>query len=518
MPLIEVDVVRFGVTRYLFLVTGIAGALFLALASDAAHAEKHVALIIGNSAYRTVARLPNPEKDAASMAKLFKDAGFDTVVAENNVGNLDFKRAIRKFEDAAGDSDIAVVFYAGHGIEIGGVNYLIPVDAKLANDHDAQDEAITIDRLIDSVEGAKRLRLIILDACRDDPFVAAMKRNRRTAARSISSGLGRVEPASADTLIAYAAKAGSTAEDGDGEHSPFTTALLANLATPGLDIRLAFGRVRDQVMKMTNRRQEPFVYGSLGGAMVALVPTKDAERTAESATNEQANLEITFWNSIKTEKNPRLFEAYLRRYPNGEFADIARITLDGMKTAALTPPVERPDDKAPISDPGLLEEVRERLYELNFDPGPSEGPYTDATRKAIREFEQQSNLAPTGTATQGLLRSLREIGGLKPWGAIVYGKDDAKWGMSWGEDTRKAAVERAHVSCGDDKRCPVEISFFGTECGVFAHSESSWAITARNDIRKAKEAALADCRKRGKGCQIVASVCADGAERFSAAK
>jgi hypothetical protein len=492
--------------------------LAVTLIHSAAFAESRVALVIGNSTYRTVAQLANPEKDAASMARLFKDAGFETVVAVNNVGNLDFKRAIRKFENAAANSDIAVVYYAGHGLEIGGVNYLIPVDAKLADDHDAQDEAITLDRLIDSVDGAKRLRLIILDACRDNPFVAVMKRNRRTASRSITSGLGKVEPASANMLVAYAAKAGLTAEDGDSEHSPFTTALLANLATPGLDIRLAFGRVRDQVMKMTNGRQEPFVYGSLGGAIVPLVPTKDAERSKESATNEQANFEITFWNSIKGEKNPRLFESYLNRYPNGEFADIARITMDGMKKAALAPPIERPDDKAPISDPGLLNEVRERLYELNFDPGPPDGPLTDATRQAIREFEQQSNLTPTGMVTQGLLRSLRKIGGLKPWGAIVYGKDNAKWAMSWSEDTRTAAVKRARASCGDDKKCPVEITFFGTTCAVFAHSESSWAITARDDVRKAKEAALADCRKRGKDCQIIASVCADGAERFSAAK
>src|SRR5450631_92512 len=144
--------------------SGIAGALFLGLAPDAALAEKRVALIVGNSAYQNVARLPNPQKDAVAMAKLFRDAGFDTVVAENNVGNLDFKRAIRKFEDAAVDSDIAVVFYAGHGIEIGGVNYLVPVDAKLASDRDAQDEAILLERVVESVDGAKRLRLIILDA------------------------------------------------------------------------------------------------------------------------------------------------------------------------------------------------------------------------------------------------------------------------------------------------------------------------------------------------------------------
>lgn len=111
---------------------------------------------------------------------------------------------------------------------------------------------------------------------------------------------------------------------------------------------------------------------------------------------------------------------------------------------------------------------------------------------------------------------MRAIDGLKPWGAIVYGKGDGKWGMAWGENTRTAAVAHARTSCGDVKNCPVEISFFGTECGMFAYSRSSWAITARDDIRKAKDAALADCGKRGKSCAIVASVCANGAERFSA--
>lgn len=186
--------------------------------------------------------------------------------------------------------------------------------------------------------------------------------------------------------------------------------------------------------------------------------------------------------------------------------------------AATPPAAERPNDNIPIGDPGLLKETRERLYELNFDPDPPEGPITEATRDAIREYEQQNNLPPTGVASMALLRRLRETGGLRPWGSIVYGKDSKKWGMSWGEDTRKAAVAHALASCGDTKSCAVEISFFGTQCGVFAHSDSSWAITARNDIRKAKEVALSDCAKQGNSCQIVASVCAGGADRFIAGK
>jgi hypothetical protein len=160
--------------------------------------------------------------------------------------------------------------------------------------------------------------------------------------------------------------------------------------------------------------------------------------------------------------------------------------------------------------------LRDRLYELNFDPGSLDGPFTDAAREAIQEFQRQINVPQTGVATMGLLRRLRELGSLKPWGAIVYGKDNGKWGMAWDESTRKAAVASARTSCADTSSCPVEISFFGTECGVFAYSGSSWAITARDDIGNAKNAALADCGKHGKSYQVVASVCADGAERFGA--
>src|SRR5258708_2435684 len=238
--------------------------LSMVLAPDAAWADKRVALIVGNSTYQTVPQLPNPSRDASAVAKMFRDAGFDSVDLQLNVGNLEFKRSIRKFEALADHADIAVIYYAGHGLEISGNNYLIPVDARLASDRDADDEAIPLERLVSSADGAKRLRLIILDACRDNPFVGKMRRERsRTATRGVKCGCGKVEPTSTDTLIAYAARAGSTADDGDGEHSPFTTAILRDLPVPGLDVRLAFGRVRDAVLKQTSNRQEPFVYGSL---------------------------------------------------------------------------------------------------------------------------------------------------------------------------------------------------------------------------------------------------------------
>jgi hypothetical protein len=496
----------------------IAAALLLVVCLAApARAQQRVALVIGNSSYQQAPRLPNPANDAAAMADLLQRAGFQ-VVLKRDIGINDMRRALRDFTDATASADIAVIYFAGHGIEVDGENYLVPVDAVLQRDIDVDDETVSLDRFLRVLDPAKQLRLVILDACRDNPFDKTMKRTMAT--RDIGRGLAKVEPTTTNTLIAFAAKAGSTASDGDGPDSPFTTALLHNLATPGLDLRIAFGRVRDEVMLKTDKRQEPFVYGSLGGSIVALVPAKDDASAGAAApvASEQANLEITFWNSIKDDKNPRLFEAYLNRYPNGAFADIARITLDGLKTAALTPLVSRNDDSFPITDPVLLGELRQRLYELNFDPGPFDGPMTDAAHEAIKEFEQQSSLPLTDTATMGLLRKLRDVGGLKPWGAIVYGKATGKWGMAWAEPTRATAVASARSSCGDSSSCPVEISFFGTACGVFAYSGASWAITARDDIGKAKDDALADCGKHGKTCQIVASVCADGAARFGTAK
>src|SRR5450631_2169998 len=261
------------IRRLLSLAAVIGGTILsMVVAPDAGWAERRVALIVGNSTYQTVPQLPNPSRDATSVAKMFRDAGFDSVDMQLNVGNLEFKRAIRRFEATADQADIAVLYYAGHGLEISGTNYLIPVDARLASDRDADDEAIPLERMVSSADGAKRLRLIILDACRDNPFVTSMRRERKVANRAVVGGLSKIEPTSTDTLIAYAAKAGSTADDGDGLHSPLTSAVLKNLTVPGLDVRLAFGRVRDEVLKATGNRQEPFVYGSLGGGNIALVP------------------------------------------------------------------------------------------------------------------------------------------------------------------------------------------------------------------------------------------------------
>ena len=225
-----------------------------------AFAEKRVALVIGNASYSHAPALDNPVNDVTAMSVMLEGAGFQVVETRSNLDNMAMRRAIRDFSAKTRDADVAVVFYAGHGLEVDGTNYLIPTDAKLATDIDVEDEAISLDRLLRVLEPARSLRLVILDACRDNPFVKTMKRT--LASRSVGRGLAGVEPTTSNTLIAFAAKAGSTASDGDGAHSPFTSALVKHLTAPGLDLRLAFGRVRDEVLASTGARQEPHVYGS----------------------------------------------------------------------------------------------------------------------------------------------------------------------------------------------------------------------------------------------------------------
>jgi uncharacterized caspase-like protein len=244
--------------------------VLLVLLPEASSAEKRVALIIGNGTYAKASQLPNPPRDAAAMGKLFREAGFDTVEVKTDLGAAPLRRALRDFSEKLQGADVAVLFYAGHGIEVSGTNYLIPTDAVLERDMDVEDEAVSLERIVQVMDQAKRLRLIILDACRDNPFVGSMKRTM--ASRSIGRGLAKVEVQSSDTLIAFAAKGGSTAADGEGSNSPYTSALVKHLTTPGLDLRLALGRVRDEVLKNTGNKQEPYVYGSLGGAEIALVP------------------------------------------------------------------------------------------------------------------------------------------------------------------------------------------------------------------------------------------------------
>jgi uncharacterized caspase-like protein len=301
-----------------------AAAAFL-LVSEPAFAEKRVALVLGNSNYQNVAPLANPVNDSARIAATLKDAGFDVVDSRRDLPAAETRRALRDFADRARDADIAVVYYAGHGIEVDGGNYLIPVDARLERDTDIYDEGLSLDRILIAIEPAKKLRLVILDACRDNPFARTMKRT--VASRAIGQGLAKVEPTSPNVLIAYSAKAGSTAADGDGKNSPFTAALSHHLTKPGLDVRRAFGFVRDEVLKTTGNKQEPFVYGSLGGEDVPLVPAPAAAAPATPAVSAQAEVRRDYELALQI-GNKSALNAFLAQHPDGFYASLAKLQLD----------------------------------------------------------------------------------------------------------------------------------------------------------------------------------------------
>jgi Caspase domain len=253
--------------------------------------EGRVALVIGNGAYQKVPLLPNPPRDASDVAGALEQLGFKvTRLIDGDLAGMN--KALADFGAAAANADTAIVFYAGHGIEAAGENWLIPVDAEIASDTDASKRAISlqqVERLIDKTSG---LGLIILDACRDNPFAMKIATEApgtvsgvtpQTASRSIGHGLAPTYP-TGNVLIAFSAKDGTVAEDGTGRNSPFTSALLHHVAQSGLEVTFLFRIVRDEVMKATNGSQQPFVYGSLSKEAIYLKPPSGDQMLATMPT------------------------------------------------------------------------------------------------------------------------------------------------------------------------------------------------------------------------------------------
>lgn len=304
-------------------------AAFLSLSP--AHADRRIALVIGNANYQNAGPLANPANDATAVAALLRAAGFANVELKRDLGIAEMRRTLGDFSEAARNADMALLFYAGHGIEVDGTNYLIPVDARLVRDFDVEDEAISLERVLRAIEPAKRLRFVMLDACRDNPFLRSMKR----ASRSVGRGLARVEPTS-DTLVAFATEAGTIAADGDTTTSPFTDALLRHLATPGLDLRIAFGRVRDDVMRNTGNRQRPFIYGSLGGATVSIVeaPPAQAAAPSQAIAPDPCAIAEAHWRSAEAIGTRATYEDHIVRFGGCIFAGLAAARIAAIERDA----------------------------------------------------------------------------------------------------------------------------------------------------------------------------------------
>lgn len=318
------------------------------LCSGPAFAAKRIALVMGNSSYQHVSRLANPANDSEAMAATLTNAGFDVVSLKRDLKATEMRRALRDFSDHARDADMAIIYFAGHGIEIDGINYVIPVDAVLERDIDAYDEAVSLDRLLAVIEPARQLRLVILDACRDNPFARTMKRT--IASRVIGRGLAKVEPVNPNTLVAFAARAGSTASDGDSKNSPFTAALVKYLPRPGLDLRRAFGFVRDDVLKITNNRQEPFIYGSLGGDDLALVPATTAQPAGDPNAAVRRDYELALQVGTR-----EVWDSFIGTYPSGFYTDLAKAQRDRL--------IAQPARPAAAEKANAAEDQRKRLAE-----------------------------------------------------------------------------------------------------------------------------------------------------------
>ena len=226
--------------------------------------ERRVAFVIGIGSYKNAPKLANPVNDARAIGESLRRLSFDV----EEVYDPDFRqltRSLREFGIKAAQADVAVIYYAGHGVQVGRENYLLPADAVLERERDLVYEALSLDLFLGEASQAQKLGIILLDACRNNPFVERLSRSFTVTSRGpATAGLARVDNVPRNTLVAMATKADQTAEDGAGSHSPFAEALLKNLQTPGLELSLFFRSVRDNVLKATNNQQEPFIFSSLG--------------------------------------------------------------------------------------------------------------------------------------------------------------------------------------------------------------------------------------------------------------
>jgi uncharacterized caspase-like protein len=386
----------------------------------AAKADKRVAFVVGNGAYKNVAQLPNPPIDAKAMAGVLRNVGFD-VVEGTNLTRDTMTQKLLEFGKRAQGADVALFFYAGHGIAISGTNYLLPVDADIKSEMDVKlGAAINIDLTLDQTMSDAKVKLVFLDACRDNPFAAKIK---ATATRSVSVQQGLAEMKSGEgTLIAFATGPGQTALDGqEGTNSPFTRALIAHVTQPGVEIQQAMTEVRAQVNEETSKGQLPWGHTNLIGAVylnpaappaaAAATPASPAGAPLTTASTPPAgsDVELEFWRSVKDSNKPEELNAYVTNYPNGQFkplalARIAALENPSTTTRNLTPGVDPATFTADASQvtedqlgmkAGQRRDVQRRLTGLGFDTKQT-GKFDDETRAVIKRWQTARGYPSSG--------------------------------------------------------------------------------------------------------------------------
>jgi hypothetical protein len=399
----------------------------LLVSGNAALADKRVAFVVGNGAYKNVTPLPNPAIDAKSMAALLRNVGFD-VVEGTNLTRDKMTEKLLDFGKRAEGADVALFFYAGHGIAVNGTNYLLPIDADLKSEMDVKlGAAINVDLTLDQTMADAKVKLVFLDACRDNPFAAKIRSAKATRSVSVESGLAEMKSGEG-TLIAFATGPGQTALDGEtGTNSPFTRALMANIASPGVEIQQAMTRVRAQVNEETNKNQLPWGHTNLIGS-VYLNPVAgaagepvEAANTPVLATGPVSEVELEFWRSIKDSNKPEELNAYLTNYPNGQFKSLALARIaslqDGPSTTTrnltagvdpltFTQQADQTTEDQIGFDRAQRRDVQRRLTSLGFDTKVS-GKFDDSTRAVISRWQAARGYPKTGFLNALQLKALQ---------------------------------------------------------------------------------------------------------------
>lgn len=288
--------------------------------------EKRVALVIGNAAYPQ-GPLKNPVNDARAMAGKLRTLGFDVIVKEN-LKQREIGGVYREFRTKIAPGGTALVFYAGHGLQVKGQNYFPAVDSTIDAEEDVPLQSLNLGTLLENMEEAKAsVSLVMLDACRDNPFARRF--------RSASRGLAKVEAASG-TLIHYATKPGSVAADGEGKNGTYTEALLAQMSEPGVPVELMLKKVANQVVEKTKGKQEPWIEGSLRGEFYFIFKGP----TSVTVQSTGADAESIAWQAAERANTEAAYRTYLDGYPEGKYSVAARITLDALKNKLVDKPVE----------------------------------------------------------------------------------------------------------------------------------------------------------------------------------
>lgn len=440
--------------------------------------DKRVALVIGNSDYAHVSSLPNPSNDAQDIGAALQRLGFD-VTPGLDLDYREMRLALRDFSEAASEADVALIYFAGHGIEVDKTNYLIPVNAELRSDRDIDFEAIRLDTVIGSLDAARGVRIVLLDACRNNPFLADMQRT--AASRSIGRGLARIDPGG--VLVGYAARGGTIALDGEGRNSPYAKALLASLETPGLEIGKLFRQVRDLVLEQTGGFQEPFTYGSLPGediflkapepvaAAVAvptsLAPTPQHDDLVSDFAKAEQRSSLVGWRAFLTEhgaeKDNALVQIALSRLTQLE-AERERIQRSANRKPLIEPEFDRTGAAVLTREDKKL--VQTALGYMGHYSGPIDGDLGPMSRQAISAARFANALSPGTRVDRMLLRVLPDIEAIEDLKTDTARRYDAKE-LPIGLEPRLQKVMEYFT--GPYGRTPIKFDYFQGHLYVLVH-------------------------------------------------